>query len=109
MDLTKLVSFYLELYLILYEFYKMMHAYALKQTSLSTVLLQYGGPSAIQARDEFHKCIGSVWNSEVNGRPSSGEWWTVCRRKFWGPVFVQRLGVGGHDSLTVRDLRSDSQ
>ena len=65
----------------------MMHAYALKQTSLSTVLLQYRGPSAVQARDEFQKCIGFVWNSEVNGGPSGGGWRTVRCRKFWRHVF----------------------
>ena len=39
---------------------------------------------------------------EVNGGPSGGEWQTVRRRKFWGHIFVQRLGVEGHDSWTVR-------
>ena len=106
---TKFVSHQSELYSILYELCKMMHAYALKQIGL--LLCSYntedrpvrkGGPSAVQARDEFQKYIGSVWNWKVNCGPSGGEWRTVRRRKFWGPVFVQRLGVGGHDSLTVR-------
>ena len=87
----------------------MMHAYALKQIGL--LLCSYntedrpvrkGGPSAVQARDEFQKHIGSVWNLEVNCGPSGGEWRTVRYRKFWGRVFMQRLGVGGHDSRTVR-------
>ena len=86
----------------------MMHAQVLKPSSLSTVLLQYrrpsgpGGPSAVQARDDFQKRLGFVWKLEVNGGPSGGEWQTVRRRKLWGHIFVQRLGVEGHDSRTVR-------
>ena len=87
----------------------MMHAYALKQTGLLLRCyntedrpVRKGGPFAVQARDEFQKHIGSVWKWEVNCGPSGGGWRTVRRRKFWGCVFVQRLGVGSHDSRTVR-------
>ena len=77
----------------------MMQAYVLKLANC-TCPLQY--LAYVKARDEFKKRIDSMWILEVNCRPSGGEWRTVCRRKFWGRVFVQRLGVGGHDSRTVR-------
>ena len=66
-EINKIVSHQSELYSILYELYKMMHAQVLKPTRLSTVLLQYrgqsgpgGGPSAVQARDDFQKRLGFV-------------------------------------------------
>ena len=87
----------------------MMHVYTLKPktvVALATVPadrpVRKGGPYEVQARDDFQKHIGSVWNWEVNCGPSGGEWRTVRRRIFWGRVFVQRLGVEGHDSWTVR-------
>ena len=66
-EINKIVSHQSELYSILYELYKMMHAYALKQTwlllrcySTEDRPVRNGGPSAVQARDEFQKHIGSV-------------------------------------------------
>jgi len=64
---TKFVSHQSELYSILYELCKMMHAYTLKPKTVlapATVPADHpvrkGGPFAVQARDEFQKRIGSV-------------------------------------------------
>ena len=56
--------------------------------------------ATVQARDEFQKHIGSVWNWEVNCGPSGSEWRTVRRTTDWKTTFCE---VSGGFDVQVTD------
>ena len=126
MKLTKFISHYSKLYVILYELYKMRHANASKQKSWLAcycTVLQYRGPSSLEARTvrwwNSRRVPKKVWfcvivKKCIAGRPvlyhgpSDTVPRTVRRTKAdWVPE-THRFWVGfGNELRTVRGWRAD--